>query len=50
MRIVNESELAERRTLLQRLGLDLDPYASIKERLARLDDEVAKLESKLNEL
>lgn len=45
MRIVNESELSERRALRKELGLDIDPCASVKEKLARLDDEVAKLES-----
>lgn len=47
MSIVNESELAERRALLAELGLDLDPYADLKKRLARLDDEVAKLETRV---
>lgn len=45
MYVVNEKELAERRALIEELGLDLDPYADLKKRLARLDMEVAKLES-----
>ena len=50
MRVVNESELSERRGLLEELGMNVDPYASVKEKLARLDDEVAKLESRVETL
>lgn len=50
MRVVNESELAERKALLKSLGLDLDPYASIRETLARLDNEVAKLETRVDNM
>ncbi|MBB5804672.1 hypothetical protein F4560_004440 [Saccharothrix ecbatanensis] len=50
MRIVREYELAHRRALRAKMGIDSDPFAKIKEMIAKVDELLDQFESAVNHL